>query len=125
MPLYPFECEECQHEFAIFRKMDDSPGESYECEECGKQAKRIWSSVHIDVFKPFVEENAGDEPVEFTSKRQRDEYLREHHLTYDTGRYVRKPRTSAAKNVTFEKVAEMIKSGDTEDYYEGNIDPSE
>lgn len=124
MPLYPFECLTCRHEFYLYRKMADSPGEEQPCEDCGERAKRIWRDIHVDVFKPFVEENAGDEPVEFNSKRERDDYMREHHLTYDTARYVRKPRVSAAKNLTFDKVAKMIESGDTEGYYEGDVDSS-
>jgi len=66
MPLYDFECEICGSIFESVEKI----GADYTICNCGRLAHKIFSGTRFVTFKPYIETNLGDKPVEIKSKKQ-------------------------------------------------------
>jgi len=69
MPIYDFKCEKCQKITEAIAPIVYS-GQQYITCECGYIAYRIFSGTHFIPFKPYIETNLGDEPVEIKSKKE-------------------------------------------------------
>ena len=72
-----------------------------------------YSGIQISTFNPYVEDGFTGQPIEITSKAQRDALLAKHGCTYDKiGEH--RPRVStAASGVTLDEVvAEAERNGD-------------
>lgn len=115
MPIYEYECPS-GHITEGFHSMASYPA-SCCCGSCDAQANIIISKrQYINTFKPYVDENFNGEPIEITSFRQRDELCKKHSLTYDSSRYVRKPKPkSAVEDVTLDQVKKAVEDGRTPD----------
>ena len=48
MPIYEYQCLECNHKFEVKQSMNDEPVSS--CEKCGKQVRKIYNAAGI-IFK--------------------------------------------------------------------------
>lgn len=78
MPIYDQTCIACGHIWEIVEK----PGVHPPCPKCGGASERIWLKPNnvIDDSLDEWNENVGHEPVHFSSKTQKRQYLREHGL---------------------------------------------
>lgn len=128
MPLYDFICHTCYVEQVVNGSMKNPPQPPF-CDDCGQFMGRRYNS-RTYVFKPFVEQHAFTTPVEFQSKAQRDAAMNEAGLTYDSKKYIGKPKKKwAADSITPEIVKDAIdrsKSSDKSRVLEGltNDNPS-
>jgi hypothetical protein len=106
MPLYRYECPE-GHVTEEYRRLKDWV-ESVECSnhDCKYTASICFPTrIGVQTFNPYVEENINGTPIPITSKKQRDELLKKHGLTYDSNKHHRKPKyTPAVENVDFAEV---------------------
>lgn len=76
---------------------------------CRALARRLYEA-NIYTFKPYVEQHLDVNPIEITSRQQRDALLAEKKATYDTGRYVRRPKYKPAiDSITFDDVMRDLK----------------
>ena len=66
MPIYDFECRVCK---SIFEEIVH-PDRKFAMCKCGHTAEKIFSGTHFVPFKPYIETNLGDEPIEIKSKKQ-------------------------------------------------------
>ena len=78
------------------------------CLECGRpwircstdteEEKTVFGKPHCQtfIFKPYVEENAGKEPVFMKNRQFRDKLSKDRGLTYDSTKYFQKPETPPA-----------------------------
>lgn len=62
-------------------------------ELCGKRAVLMLpKSLHVQTFKPYVEENFTGKPIHIETQAQRDKLCKQHGVTYDSNKYHRKPK---------------------------------
>ena len=80
MPLYDFKCEKCSHKFEEIVNIDIS---STACPKCGDVALKVFSGTRFVPFRPYVEYNIGDTPIEITSKGQLERELKTRGLAID------------------------------------------
>jgi len=67
---------------------------------------------NVQTFKPYVEENFGDEPVLVGSKRHRDELCNKHQATYDRCSDIRPPDVAPAiDSIDFGDVKHALEHG--------------
>ena len=115
MPLYEFECE-CGGKRSLVGSMANPPREGEVlCDECGSYMHRNYRAIRESVFKPYVERNFDGTPILVTSVEQRERHCDQYRLTYERGDYIRPKRETAADQVTFDEVAQAIKSGESAD----------
>lgn len=97
MPFYSYECE-CGESMDIYKNKLESPPLPL-C-PCGSRMYRVYG-VSIYTFKPIKTDQFTGKTIEISSRSQRDRLLKEHSLTMDSGRYVRKPRyRSPVRDIT-------------------------
>ncbi|NLV68939.1 MAG: zinc ribbon domain-containing protein [Spirochaetes bacterium] len=48
MPIYEYQCLECNHKFEVKQSMNDEPVSS--CEKCGKPVRKLYNAAGI-IFK--------------------------------------------------------------------------
>jgi putative FmdB family regulatory protein len=48
MPIYEYQCLECNHKFEVKQSMNDEPLSS--CEKCGKPVRKLYNAAGI-IFK--------------------------------------------------------------------------
>lgn len=48
MPIYEYQCLECNHKFEVRQSMNDEPLKS--CEKCGKPVRKLYNAAGI-IFK--------------------------------------------------------------------------
>lgn len=48
MPIYEYQCLECNHKFEVSQSMKDDPVK--ECEKCGKPVRKLYNAAGI-IFK--------------------------------------------------------------------------
>ena len=111
LPIYEYECGRCSTRFDLVGSMSDyRPTVSSSC--CGVDSDRVFTPVNISVFNPYLEHNLGPKPVLIETAAQRDALCQEHGVTYDSTRYVGKPKTKAAvEDVTLGDVKEALNKG--------------
>jgi len=109
MPVYVYECEN-QHRSEQYMRMADY--RSVVVCECGALANRVFEPVNVQTFKPYVESNFNGKPIEITSAKQRDALCAKYSLTYDSTKYLRKPKfESAVEKLDYGVVKETINRG--------------
>lgn len=109
MPLYNFECEGCNITTVESGSMTHPPKPG-PCPCCGKKMLRIWDS-RVDTFKPFVDIHTTGKPERIETRAQREAFCERHNVTYDTGRYVRRPIYKPVMDqVTYEDVRREIET---------------
>jgi len=68
MPIYDFYCPICLYNFESIEKIGT---EVTSCPCCRYgNVEKVFSGTRFVPFKPYVEENLGDKPVEIKSKKQ-------------------------------------------------------
>jgi len=67
MPMYDFKCKVCG---LVFERIVNSNICEFECPVCFDIAEKIFSGTKFIPFKPYIETNLGDKPVEIKSKKQ-------------------------------------------------------
>lgn len=121
MPLYRFECRACGTEEEEIGSMSNPP-QPGNC-GCGEKMFRIYGH-HVDTFKPFWDNHGTNKPVFLETKEARDKFLDDNNLTYDTGRYVRRPQyRPAAADITIEDLDKELKENGPSEPFRG--DPSD
>lgn len=109
MPVYVYRCK-AGHVSERIYSMRKQPTR-VRC-ECRKLADRVFLPVNVNAFKPYVEENFTGQPIEITSSRQRDALCAKHNLTYDTAKFVRKPKfTPAVESLDYGTVKDAALRG--------------
>tara|TARA_R110000782_G_scaffold211669_6_gene299846 strand:- start:2414 stop:2764 length:351 start_codon:yes stop_codon:yes gene_type:complete len=110
MPRYDHICK-CGKVFEHFCSLKDFTGSTLStC--CGLDSPVKIGLVGVGVFKPYNEENFTGKTIEITSSSQRDALCEQHGLSYDSTRYVGKPKeTSAVDDVTMGDVKEAYEAG--------------
>jgi transcription elongation factor Elf1 len=108
---YPFWCE-CGKHVVIEASMAERPTEGdVACPSCGAEMFRDFSGIQVDVFQPFTDPNLDVKPVHFSSKRERDAYLKANNLTYDNVHWHRRPTYKPATDtVTLDEVMGKLKN---------------
>lgn len=66
MPIYEYQCLECNHKFEVKQSMNDEPLNS--CEKCGKPVRKLYNAAGI-IFKGsgfYVNDykNKGEKPAD-------------------------------------------------------------
>lgn len=102
MARYLFKCD-CGRSEEIIAPMKESPGLEISC-PCGSMMSRVLNSVRAQVFKPYTEDRINGQDIRIETPEQRDKLLKEHHLTYDSVKYVQLKKTSAASTLTEEEI---------------------
>ncbi len=69
MPVYEYKCTECGHRFDLIQSMDAE--KVAECEECGKEAKRVFSA-RVSIQYQGWGFNATDKLLPESSRAKRD-----------------------------------------------------
>ena len=110
MGNYPFWCE-CGKSLMIEASINNYPKDGQiPCPSCGSAMHRDFSGIEVDIFEPFTDPLIADDPVHFSSKRERDAYLKDNNLTYDTGHWTRRPvYKPASETITFDEVMKELK----------------
>lgn len=110
MPLYKYLCPN-NHETEKIRSVKKFT-ERIRC-HCGKRATICISTrLFAQTFKPYVDPNFTGEPIEITSKEQRDNLCKAHGVTYDSVKSVAKPKMKAAvEDLDFADVKRSIETG--------------
>lgn len=54
MPLYEYECEDCQQRFEVIKQTGDDPVE--DCPRCGEPAQKLFSGFEVDLTEKGVDE---------------------------------------------------------------------
>jgi len=111
MAEYPFWCE-CGSRVVVSASMSEYPKEGEVlCSACGNEMHRDFSGIEVDTFRPFTDPFVADRPIHFSSKFERDSYLKENNLTYDNTHWTRKPSyRPASQDITFDEVMEVMKT---------------
>jgi len=113
MPIYLFKCPK-GHEKEEYRKLADFSNQSV-C-DCGQSSSLVVLPPNINVFNPYVEYNMSKEPIKIETKEQRDALCAKYGVTYDTGKYVRKPQEKAAvEDLDYGVVKRAIQNGKLDD----------
>ena len=110
MVKYQFECDPCE----IYVEEEKPLGQAsvnVSCPKCGEKMDRVYGA-NIFVFKPYTDYHVDKKPVEFSSRRERDVYLKNNGLTYDTGKYVRRSYKPASDTLTVDEVMGALKNAD-------------
>lgn len=90
------------------RKIHEAPSCSLRASLEKAYLPLLRKGVRVSVFSPYVEENLTGEPIEITSRAQRDALLAQHGCTYD--RWSRPPkRPSALDDLSFDEVMKETK----------------
>ena len=78
MPVYEFECQECKHITEKVMDITMSDVQIAECEKCHLEAKKVVSKPQAvePAWKPYYDENLGDEPVLIESREHRKKLLK-------------------------------------------------
>lgn len=109
MTQYGFKCE-CG-DFVFVEGSMAHPPQTQSCSWCNQSMQRVYGA-NVGAFKAYKAHHFPGKPVEITCPRQRDILLDEHNITYDSGRYVRKPVFRAAvEDITIGDVREGISRG--------------
>lgn len=84
---------------------------------CGLRAViSISPKLEVSIFQPYVEKNMGHKPVRIENKQQRDALCEKHGVTYDSGKYLKKPKyRPAVEDITLGDVKEAHERGRTPD----------
>lgn len=78
MPLYDYQCEDCQQVEERYAGMDQP---ELECRQCGGKAHRVFSTRYWVHGEPdYVTDNISGKPVRVTSRRQLRDLLKQHGL---------------------------------------------
>lgn len=105
MPVYTFECHKCEYRISEAGSMSDPPVETGRTCPCGSPMYRAFSRTQTFVFKPYVEDSFDGNPIEVGSRREREILCDQHEATYDSGRYVRRPKyESVMDDITLDDV---------------------
>ena len=105
MPIYQFECVTCKYVYEIFGHMSDPP-QPFSCERCQSPdlTRRIFGA-RVEVFKPFIDIHTTGKPIHIETRKERENHCNEHGVTFDSGRYVRKPQyKSVVDSITMEDI---------------------
>jgi hypothetical protein len=121
---YIYKCWDCDitMELALPAKRPES---SVPCRECGAYIEQDYTQKNVmpDIMETYVETNLTGQPIEMTSKRQRDQVMAEHGSTYDGSHWTKGPsRTPWEKDLTLDKVKAMAKGQRAEATYEADLD---
>ena len=109
MRFYIYKCWDCNVSLALELEVcyPGLPPRHAVCPACLSLAEQDYTQkgVQADAFKAYTERDFGSQPVEVTTKRQREQLCKETRSTYDTGRYVSssRRRTPWEKDLTWEK----------------------
>lgn len=74
MPLYRFECQECEYE-ATFHSVPSKRPTRPKCDDCGKEMNRVYSRGSLQAqanTRDYVTEDITGEPVRIQSRKQED-----------------------------------------------------
>lgn len=114
MPYYRYICSQ-GHESEEFFRIKKRP-KTVRC-WCSRRAKETFPNrFQVQTFKPYVENNLGAKPIEISSKRQRDQLLQKHGVTYDSYQYRRKPKERhVVDDLDFAEVKRVAERGKLDD----------
>ena len=119
MPCYLFECRDCGTKDEVVGSMANPPQPGV-C-SCGAEMFRIWGH-HVDTFKPFWDTNSLSKPVYIETREQRESFLDRHNLTYDSGKYVRRPvYRPASADITLEDLDRELKENGPSEPFRGDV----
>lgn len=115
MPLYKYECK-AGHETERFYSLSQWR-EWIRCPVCRKRATISFAKrMQVHTFKSYIESNFTGDPIEITSRNQRDALCKKHRATYDSNKYHRKPKaTCAVESTHFGEVKRAIDRGHLDD----------
>jgi len=76
MPLYVYECKQCQHGFEAFSSVKQR--KEMVCPRCGSSCNIILTAPNVQATKPFITPHIDGKPRLIKSKGHMREVLKEH-----------------------------------------------
>lgn len=109
MADYPFWCD-CGKSLVIKASIHNYPKDGQiDCPSCGLAMHRDFSGIGVDIFEPFTDPYIADKPVHFSSRKERDTYLKSEGLTYDSAHWTRRPvYKPASASITLDDVMKEL-----------------
>ena len=118
MPIYPYECSFCTHEFEEIRPISKNSGKAY-CPKCGNTAFKIPALFNAKIFKKRKFADGTTTPEFVNTPKQEKDWMKSEGITYDppTGREKkhikeeRKVKSETALERAFKKASDKVNQG--------------
>ena len=124
MPMYLYTCcaghetEEFRYvsdyvEYILCKHRPDAGSGKLPHLPCGLKAfVTITTRTMVGAFKPYMENNLGPEPMQITSRAQRDALCEKHGVTYDSNKFYKKPKyRTAVEDLDLGTVKQALQTG--------------
>lgn len=127
MRFYLYKCWDCEMPIHLSLGSRDQkvPPRHAVCPGCLQLCEQDYTQKNVmaDAFEAYTEKHLPGGPVEFHTKRQRDEVMASTNSTYDSNRYNRGfKRTPWEKHLTFAKAASIASGRQAKDQHEPDLD---
>lgn len=106
MPTYTYEC--CNKQWERYHYIKDRYNEW--CSECKKRARIVILAPHAQIWKPYLDDIIGSQPVYFETRRQKEEYMKRHGIRIaEKGEKMRSsPERVSHDGITIQKFDESL-----------------